>query len=111
QLIDGDPDSFVRGGGVARAREYAQGLGTPYPHLVGGAKEGALTPSGLARQARSHGSLLHPITVKREELPPWAESLEHLLAAFFTDLEVDGVFCDFPDVAVRVRNAVLERKR
>ena len=37
-------------------------------------------------------------------MPAYARTLEELLEFFWTEVGVDGVFCDHPDVAVRVRD-------
>jgi glycerophosphoryl diester phosphodiesterase len=42
-------------------------------------------------------------------LPTYATSLDELLSVFIGQVGVDGVFCDQPDVAVRVRDR-LSRK-
>ena len=99
--------------GLARIARYAQGLGPPYSQLVtvpktaaGGAK---LSSSRLAGEAREAGLLLHPYTFRRDRLPQYTDSLEELLVFFISEVRVDGVFCDHPDIAVSVRNELQER--
>jgi glycerophosphoryl diester phosphodiesterase len=43
---------------------------------------------------------VHPYTLRADELPPFADSMEDALAVLFTEASVDGLFTDFPDVAV-----------
>ena len=59
----------------------------------------------LARLARDAGLRLHPYTFRRDDLPAYASTLEAWLEFFFVAARVDGVFCDHPDVAVRVRDS------
>jgi glycerophosphoryl diester phosphodiesterase len=99
--------------GLRRVASYAQGLGPAYAQLVtsSAAADGrsVLLPARLAADAKSAGLLLHPYTFRREQLPPYANNLEELLQYFLSELRVDGVFCDHPDVAIRVRDALLAR--
>ena len=53
--------------------------------------------------AHDAGVRLHPYTFRRDELPAYASTLEGCLEFFIAEARVDGLFCDHPDVAVRVR--------
>jgi len=58
--------------------------------------------SGLVSAAHAHGLEVHAWTFREDRSPaPFASTREELEAAFA--LGVDALFCDFPDVAVRVR--------
>ena len=52
--------------------------------------------------AHERGLVVHPYTFRRDSLPPGYASLEEELERFFFVYQVDGVFTDFVDVAVRV---------
>jgi glycerophosphoryl diester phosphodiesterase len=95
--------ALLTSAGLRRVAAHAYGLGPRYSQLV--EDEGARrpAPSSLARAARDVGLRLHPYTFRRDELPPYAQTLEELLEFFTMEVGVDGVFCDHPDVAVRVR--------
>jgi glycerophosphoryl diester phosphodiesterase len=97
--------------GIARVAEYATALGPSYDQLIADhrAQPAAPRPSRLAEAARAAGLLVHPYTFRKDALPPYAASLEQLLELFFVAVRVDGVFCDHPDVAIRVRDAVAPR--
>ena len=97
--------------GLRELAEFAQGLGPGFDQLVDTGVDGAVKPSPLFQLARDNGLELHPYTFRRRNLPDYAESLEALLSVFFTDIPVDAVFCDYPDVAVRVRDSVLGLRR
>jgi glycerophosphoryl diester phosphodiesterase len=91
--------------GLAGVARYAHGLGPNHRQLV--ADEGGRPKiTTLTARARELGLRLHPYTFRREELPGYASTLEQLLEVFFGQARVDGVFCDFPDVAVRVRDGL-----
>lgn len=92
--------------GLARLASFADGLGPAYEQLVTADESGAgITPTALARDTRAAGLLLHPYTFRADRLPPYAATLDDLLALFFAGVGVDGVFCDQPDVAVRARDS------
>lgn len=88
--------------GVAR---YAFGLGPSHRRLIAD-QQGAPRITELTKRAHDLGLRLHPYTFRREELPDYATSLEQMLEIFLGRARVDGVFCDFPDVAARVRDSV-----
>ncbi|MGH7491332.1 MAG: glycerophosphodiester phosphodiesterase [bacterium] len=89
--------------GLAEIATYARGLGPWLPYLVLGKDEaGKLKVSSLVRDAHAVGLLVHPYTLRADEVPGIFGSFEEMLKAFYFDLEVDGVFTDFPDRAVKV---------
>jgi glycerophosphoryl diester phosphodiesterase len=92
--------------GLRRVAAYAHGLGPHYSQLV--QEQGTRRPgvSTLTHQARDAGLRLHAYTFRRDELPGYSRTLGDLLELFLGEVCVDGVFCDHPDVAVRVRDAL-----
>jgi glycerophosphoryl diester phosphodiesterase len=115
QLVGSDSASsdLLTAPGLARVATYAHGLGPHYSQLVSAPRETrgtkALSPSPLLGAARSAGLSLHPYTFRRDDLPPYVDTLDELLMYFLAELGVDGVFCDHPDIAVRARNAARAR--
>jgi glycerophosphoryl diester phosphodiesterase len=111
QLVEEGPEhaELLSVRGLETLARHAQGLGPALGQLVraaaGGKRPWETTP--LVKQARDAGLLLHPYTFRRRGLPEYAQSLEALLEIFLGDVGVDGVFCDYPDVAVRIRERVI----
>jgi glycerophosphoryl diester phosphodiesterase len=107
QLVGEEPEysPLLTAEGLAGVVRYADALGPSYKQLVA-AQSFPLRRSALAEAAKRAGLMLHPYTFRRDDLPAYATSLEALLGAFFSDIEVDGLFCDQPDIAVRVRDGV-----
>jgi glycerophosphoryl diester phosphodiesterase len=97
--------------GLAELTEFVQGLGSSYTQLVDFRPDESIRPTLLVNQIRAAGLELHPYTFRRQNLPPYAESLETLLEVFCNVIPVDAVFCDYPDVAVRVRASVDGRRK
>ena len=96
--------------GLAQIARYADALGSSYAQLLAAEEpHGGAQQSELAREARRAGLALHPYTFRRDELPSYATSLDELLSLFIAQVGIDGLFCDQPDVAVRVRDR-LSRK-
>jgi glycerophosphoryl diester phosphodiesterase len=90
--------------GLAELAQTVAGIGPRFSQLLKTDPDGVWRPSTVFTAARSLGLLIHPYTFRADDLPTGAASLEHLLAFFFHELQVDGLFCDFPDRAVRVRD-------
>ncbi len=106
QLVGPEPQyaQLLTPAGLRRVSDYAVGLGPHYAQLVA-ADPGRPQPLPLIQQAHDCGLQLHPYTFRRDDLPTYARTLEEWLELFFVTARVAGVFCDHPDVAVRVRAA------
>jgi len=91
--------------GLAQVRRYAAGLGPWIGHLLSetGPDERPCC-TDLVELAHRAGLLVHPYTLRRDALPHGFSTLESLLGTLL-DLGIDGIFTDFPDLAVRCRDA------
>jgi len=111
QLVSPEPEyaELLTNEGLEALAEYADALGPSYAQLLTPTEAETAQqprPSPLVSTARRAGLLLHPYTFRRDDLPGYVPDLEGLLTLFFETVGVDGLFCDHPDVAVRIRNAV-----
>ncbi len=77
---------------------YAQGIGPSLKLLVNFAEPGH-PGTGLREAAAEAGLLVHPYTLRADDLPPGVASLDELLELVVGRLQVNGVFTDFPDRA------------
>ncbi|MGD8324706.1 MAG: glycerophosphodiester phosphodiesterase family protein, partial [Gammaproteobacteria bacterium] len=99
QLLTDDDDMSEEG--LASIAGYAQGIGPALSSLVG--RDGdAVVSNERCRTAQSYGLLVHPYTFRRDRLPSFSSDFESLLRFFIADVGVDGIFTDFPDIAVAV---------
>lgn len=98
QLVGGDAADLVEGDGLGRIAEVADGLGPALELVVG--KDGRTTD--LVARAHAAGLVVHPWTARRDALPRWAGSFDELMERL-GGAGVDGVFTDFPDLAVAWR--------
>lgn len=58
------------------------------------------TDSGLVAMAHALGLAVHPYTMRKDDLPPGFVTFDELLLFLYDDLNVDGVFTDFPDLVL-----------
>lgn len=107
QLIEPEPEhaDLVTADGLRRVARYAFGIGPHYSQLIT-APGGKLLTTALASMAHDAGLHVHPYTFRRDELPEYVTTVDELLEFALRDCRVDGVFCDHPDVAVRVRDSL-----
>jgi glycerophosphoryl diester phosphodiesterase len=108
QLVGSEPEyaQLLDAPGLQRVAEYATGLGPSYSQLVVVGSDGAPAPTELTANAHAAGLAVHAYTFRRDALPPYAATLEQLIELFVYRIGIDGLFCDHPDVAVRVRDAL-----
>ena len=91
--------------GLEEVAGYAEGIGPEMSHVVAGRDDqGKLIFSSLVKDAHRQGLVVHPYTFRADSLPEYAASFEELLRLFLREARVDGLFTDFPDRAVAVRD-------
>jgi glycerophosphoryl diester phosphodiesterase len=83
--------------------QYANGIG-PSISLIARGRDNGITLTTAVDDAHAEGLQVHPYTFRRDDLPQGFRSFEQLLHLFLVQLRVDGVFTDFPDLAVHYRN-------
>jgi len=108
--VSGDPRTYrdlATPEGLAWIATYADGIGPNKRLIVPADRDGRLLPpTSLVADAHRAGLLVHPYTFRSDpqflasEYEGWPE-LEY---EKFYKLGVDGVFSDFPEVAVRARD-------
>jgi len=103
QWINYDYNWMREDGGMADLAVYADGVGPAMDMIVSGESvQGDIRISSLVRNAHAAGLQVHPYTFRLDpgRVPAYAPDFESLLALFLVEADVDGVFTDFPDVAV-----------
>lgn len=87
--------------GMEIIAQYADAIGPWFPQLINETQEAPFYQKNiLASAAHEVGLFVHPYTFRKEELPTYAENFEQFLDIFLNEVEVDGLFTDFPDIAV-----------
>lgn len=97
--------------GLGLVSRYAEGVGPWIGHLLAGTDPGGRPRcTDLVDQAHQAGLRVHPYTLRRDLLPPGFATFDSALE-YLLDLGIDGIFTDFPDLAVRGRAAWYARQR
>src|SRR5690606_1266482 len=97
---------MVDGVDFAALAEYAQIWAPHYSALLElgeRAAIGEIRVAETARAARRAGLELHPYTFRADAVPEYFADVGQQLEFFYTEVGVDAVFCDQPDVAVEIR--------
>lgn len=87
--------------GLQEVAETADGIGPWLGQLVSGdGIGGEAASSGLVAAAHAAGLVVHPYTFRTEQLVPGFDDLQAMIAWFVETLAIDGLFTDFPDIAL-----------
>jgi len=105
-----DFDHLRSDAGLDEIASYADGIGPWLMQLyTGPSTDGAPQLTDLAERAHARGLLVHPYTFRADQLPPGIADFAALHRLFFVELGIDGVFTDFPDLSVRLRDRLLAK--
>jgi glycerophosphoryl diester phosphodiesterase len=97
-----DYDRLRTADGLREVARYADGIGPWIPQVVTWpADGGAPVHSALVRLAHDLGLVVHPYTLRIDQLPPGAPDADAAHRVLFDDAQVDGLFTDFPDRTLR----------
>lgn len=94
--------------GMEKLALMADGVGPAHPMVVASdSTKGNIKVTGLVAAAHAAGMQVHPYTYRRDkgQVPPYADDYNDLLKIHFSNAEIDGVFTDFPDLAVDFLNS------
>ena len=87
--------------GIAHVASYAEGVGLWLAHVMTGVDQHGkpmLTP--LVETAHAHQLAVHAYTLRADDLPSYATNFNQFMDYLVNHAEIDGVFTDFPDLAV-----------
>ena len=99
---DTDYDALKTPSGLAALADVADGIGPWLGQLVTTAEvDGTPITTGLVSAAHSAGLEVHPYTFRADQLPPGFETMEEMVRWFVETLRIDGLFTDFPDLAIK----------
>lgn len=99
---DGTDMEFLRSpAGLAELAKVADGIGPSIASIITGKTPGERKLSTLVKDAHAQHLLVHPYTIRIDELPKTVASVEELHRLLFAEAGIDGVFSDFPDLTVK----------
>lgn len=87
--------------GLRELATVADGIGPAIGRIVTWNAAGEPTLTELVKLAHAEQLVVHPYTIRIDELPKNCPSSEALHQALFQRAKVDGVFTDFSDVTIR----------
>lgn len=87
---------------MSEIAKIVDGLGPSYDMLfdVKKSKKGKIVINDLVKNAHKHELLVHPYTLRKDKLPTYASNINELFEAVLFKANADGVFTDFPDLAL-----------
>jgi glycerophosphoryl diester phosphodiesterase len=91
--------------GLRRLARTVDGIGPWVNRLYRIGANAAVRDSGLVARAHDAGLAVHPYTFRKDELPPGFSTFEDLINFMIDELNIDGLFTDFPDLVVKKCNA------
>ena len=83
--------------GLQKIAQVADGIGPALSDLAVGQTNGAYQVTDLVARAHALKLAVHPYTVRADDLPKYARSLDDLHRILLVEAKVDGVFTDLPD--------------
>ena len=99
-----DWDTMSTAAGLKGVAKYADGIGPSLQRIVTGRNsDGSLRFTNLVTDAHAAGLAVHPYTFRADRLPDYAGNLNELFDIFVKQAKVDGLFTDFPDLAIPYR--------
>jgi glycerophosphoryl diester phosphodiesterase len=104
---DTDFNELLTAAGLAEVKSYADGIGPWLPQVARiNQATGRPESTRLVESAHLQGLFVHAYTLRPEQLPPEAKGFESFLEFLIQEVGLDGVFTDYPDKALTVRNRV-----
>lgn len=104
ELVPYNYDWMFKSDAMPKIAKYADAIG-PWKAMLVSAKStmNNLIINNMVKNAHAQGMKVHPYTFRKEDsrIPVYAKSFENLLDVFLYQIGVDGLFTDFPDLAVK----------
>lgn len=94
-------DWMFKPGAMKTLAQYADGIGPDYHMLIAkGSLKNHIQLTGMVNEAHQNHLVVHPYTVRADQLPGWASNVDEVYDVLYNRAQVDGLFTDFPDKAV-----------
>ncbi len=87
--------------GLRQLAKTVDGIGPWVNRLFRVGAAGVIRDSGLVARAHQAGLAVHPYTFRKDDLPAGFKTFEDLLEFTMDQLNIDGLFTDFPDLVVK----------
>jgi glycerophosphoryl diester phosphodiesterase len=106
-------DWMLKTGAMKKIAKYADGIGPWKPMIIDDKSTlGHIHISNLVNEAHSAGLVVHPYTFRKDagRIPQYVENFDQLLDLFLYQVDVDGIFTDYTDAAVKFINQREQKK-
>lgn len=90
--------------GLREAAQFADGVGPSLNTIVTGKTKADRKVTDFVKHAHAAGLAVHPYTLREDDLPKIVDSMDDALGLLFKEAKIDGLFTDFPDLAVQWRD-------
>jgi glycerophosphoryl diester phosphodiesterase len=100
---DTDYEQMQTAEGLRQVASYANGIGPSIDHILE-SRLGKVSATSLVEEAHKHKMVVHPYTLRDDNLPQYVSSFKEIMQYLLIDADVDGVFTDFPDLGVQYRD-------
>lgn len=87
--------------GLREVAKYADGVGPALTAIVSGKSKTDRQVTDFVKHAHAAGLAVHPYTLRADDLPKVVDSMDDAFSLLFTEAKIDGLFTDFPDLAVQ----------
>ncbi len=94
-----DYDWMLEHDAMTRVREWADGIGPDVRMLL--THHHPMAPSDLAAEAHAAGLYVTPWTIRKDDLPHCAPSLDALVKLLAEECQVEAIITDFPDLVLQ----------
>lgn len=103
QLLGGGKkdEALLTPEGLAEIAKVADGIGPSIGSVVVGKTVADRHVTSLVKDAHAVKLVVHPYTLRIDELPKCVSTPDELMHALFDEAGADGLFSDFPDVVVK----------
>ena len=97
----GEGSRLLTAAGLQELAAWVDGIGPALGQIVAWPSPGsAAVVTDLVKQAHAAKLLVHPYTIRLDELPKNCPSIDALHTALFNEAGIDGVFSDFTDLTL-----------
>jgi glycerophosphoryl diester phosphodiesterase len=96
--------------GLEELAKVADGIGPSLGQVISGKRDGRFTFTDLVKTAHEFKLLVHPYTIRTDDLPVGVSSGEELFRVCLIEAGADGVFTDQPDRGVAFLRSLAESK-
>lgn len=87
--------------GMAELAQFADGIGPELSAIVSGKSKADRKVTDFVENAHAAKLTVHPYTLRADDLPKFADSMDDALDLLFAQAKLDGCFTDFPDLCVK----------